>query len=162
MGLVETVSQIERELQGIKTSQAIGSSSARVMKVADINLSGTTQEGEEEIFIVFKGETAFPLVMPRLTVKVNGVVAPVLSDLSQTLNTYTYMAQDDFWVAESLCLRRNVSFSTFDENTTGLFISIHVANWASASFSVVGELYATMNGTMETYMFDGGYVPPVP
>ena len=72
MGLAEQVHKLEEDLIQFKTSQALGSSSTRIIPVNDVSVSGNMKM-EHYIIGVFKSDgTINPLITPRLTVTVDG------------------------------------------------------------------------------------------
>ena len=152
------VHKLEQDIIQFKSSQAIGSSSSRVKPTTQINWSGSIY-GDKYIIGVFKAkDTVHPLIMPRLTVKINGQVVPDSFQNGQAVvgSNTCFMNNDLVFMLGSLYYWGDVSDNIFDEYTTGFYLQVRKYNdWTTASpLTVEGTVYATCEGTLTIYAHD--------
>lgn len=148
MNLAERVHNLEEDVIQFKASQALGSSSTRIIPISNVSVSGNMKM-EHYVVGIFKSTgTINPLVTPRLTVKINGSTP---TEGSRNV----YITYDDFYIHYLLMSAGKINTNLFDEYTTGFLLRLnHTAYGSTQPYSVSGTVYATCEGTLTIYDFD--------
>lgn len=156
--LPQKVHKLEQDIIQVKSSQTIGSSSSRVRQAISLNYSGSIYGAKYFIGVFKSKDTVHPLIMPRMTIKINGQVVPDSFVDGQAViggNTCT-MSNELTMMLGSLYYWGDVNNNIFDEYTTGFYVSVtKYSGYETASpITIEGTLYATCEGNFTLYAHD--------
>ena len=151
--MLEKVHQLQQDLITLKSSQAIGSSSSRIIRIAHFDESGNMKNTHYVIGVFKSNGIINPLVTPRLEVSIDGQTPSV--GLSYPLTNWAFLSYDDLALHVNLIRGGTNTSQLFDEYTTGFMVELHHNGYRiTKPFSVVGDLYASCEGTLTMYNFD--------
>ena len=138
--LSDRLVDIEQSIKELKTSQAIGQSSIFLVKVADVDLSKTYSGYFFPWFYAeFRSnEKICPLIMPRLTLYLNGSKIAGVIDYNR-YNVLNQLSLSDPYLA------------AFDVRLPGDYIPP-----SSGTVRIVGQIYANCYGVMSRMELTNG------
>ena len=147
--LVEKIHNLEEDIAQLKTSQALGSSSSRIIPVADIDITEESHwhMGLSLIIKFTSSDTINPIIMPRLSGYVDGV--------EQTDIGNEYITYDEFENALLIALWTETAYELPNEkNSTAYMQSTDThdkGQYGTSIFRLVGTIYASCLGKCEIY-----------
>lgn len=153
MSLESSIIKLEQDIREFKTSQAIGSSSSRVVPVGtvDINLNAVGYIGVSLVGKFTASNVINPIIMPRLTVEIDG--QPVTSESSSAYMTLTY---DDYEAALIIDYHTSEGYILPDEKTATFYLYVlsNISPDATHNFKIKGTVYGTCEGDLKLYAFN--------
>lgn len=157
--LAENVDKLEKELLAYKTSQAIGSSNAAIVRPFPVQLSsGMTTYGMAYFVVVFKGESPNPLICFDGEIRGNNTV------LTPGGGEYTVFARELGSSIIYIYDRTLYNSIDFDSEYTKViaFFLYGTYQQDSMEFVVNGRILASCNGQVIARIYDDNNSPPIP
>lgn len=159
--MINKIHKLEQDIIQLKSSQNMGSSNSRILKIADINISKMTDAELCAIFVFRSPDTLHPIIMPRVICKVDGrIVPPMYQNGGKNTGEYCRMFYDQLTILGNLYRSGYVERGVIlDEHSAAVMIQIFRDNWTDVNASMEGALYATAPGTI--VLTDISTSPPV-
>lgn len=140
---MDRIVKLEQELKSFKASQLLGSSSARIVPVYNVDISFTMSMLAWVSFRYSTDSVINPIITPRLTVLVDG--QPAVRGSS----TYAGISYDDYMVAINF-EQATGTFILPNEKSAGLTIMLDSSDWGNTHTVVIqGALYGVVEGKVE-------------
>lgn len=135
--------KLEQELKSLKASQLLGSSSARVIPVANVNVTFTFMMLAWVSFRYTNEKVVNPIITPKITVKIDGEV------VTQGSSNWCGMTYDDYMVAINF-KQATGTFILPNEYSTGFNLMMDSSDWGqNHTVEITGTIYGVAEGKVE-------------
>ena len=142
--MINKIVQLEEQIKQFKTSQLLGSSSARIIPIYEIDMSATIGLAAWLSWRFTTDKAINPIIMPRLEVRLDGNLVDYNS------NDYVALFYDDYYAAINF-RDATGTWKLPDEHMTSFSLRIMPYDWSvpSHTLTIKGTVYGVAEGKME-------------